>query len=53
MRRRTPLGRRLTVRGRLSRTAAEALRLEIRRIAVRLGLPPDAVQVRRVGDRPR
>jgi len=42
--------RAITVRVRTSRKATEALRLEIRRLAGRLGLPAAAVRIRRVGD---
>jgi len=44
------VARPITVRLRTSRKAAEALRLEIRRLAGRLGLPAAAVRIRRVGD---
>jgi hypothetical protein len=40
----------ITVRVRTSRKAAEALRLEIQRLAARLGIPATAVRIRRVGD---
>ena len=40
----------ITVRLRTNRKAIEALRLEIRRLAGRLGLPAAAVRIRRVGD---
>ena len=42
----------ITAKVRTNRRAAEALRLEILRLAGRLGLPA-AVRVRRVGDRAR
>jgi hypothetical protein len=38
----------VTIRVRTSRRAAEMLRLEIRRLAARLGLPPAAVRIRRI-----
>lgn len=50
MARRKVLARPITARLRTSRKATEALRLEIRRLAGRLGLPPAAVRIRRVGD---
>jgi len=43
-------GRSITVKLRASRKGAEALRLEIQRLARRLGIPAAAVQIRRVGD---
>jgi hypothetical protein len=43
----------IMVRLRTSRKATEALRLEILRLAGRLGLPAAAVRIRRVGDRRR
>jgi hypothetical protein len=42
--------RSIMVRVRTSRKATEVLRLEIRRLASRLGLPPTAVRIRRVDD---
>jgi 2-iminoacetate synthase ThiH len=44
------VARQITVRVRTSRKAAEALRLEIQRLAGRLGIPATAVRIRRVGD---
>jgi tRNA-dihydrouridine synthase len=45
--------RSITVKVRTSRKGTEALRLEIQRLAERLGLPAAAVRVRRVDGRPR
>lgn len=42
----------ITLRVRTSRKATEALRLQIRRLADRLGVPPIAVQIRPVTDPP-
>ncbi len=50
MARRKTVTRPITVTVRTSRKAAEALRLEIQRLARRLALPAAAVRIRRVGD---
>jgi hypothetical protein len=50
MARRKVAVRPITVTLRASRKATETFRLEIRRLAARLGLPPAAVRIRRVGD---
>ena len=49
MARRKAVARPITITLRASRKTAEALSLEIRRLARRLGLPAAAVRIRRVG----
>lgn len=51
MRPRAIPGRSVKVTVRTSRRGAEALKLEVRRLADRLGLPPAAVRIRRLADR--
>jgi len=50
MARRKAVARPIALTLRTSRKTTEAFRLEIRRLADRLGLPPAAVRIRRVGD---
>lgn len=42
--------RALTVKVKTSRRAAEAFRLEVRRLAARLGIPAAAVTIRRIDE---